>query len=70
MESEQDNLISEEISYFSTASSFGVGVKKLQSPKNIHISFTPFSSNQKISFSNSIIRTSEFIARYRGAFHW
>jgi len=55
MESEQDNLINEEISYFSTASSFGVGVKKLQSPKNIHISFTPFSSNQKISFSNTIM---------------
>ena len=58
MDNEQDSLINEEISYYSTTSifgSFGVGVKEMQSPKYIHISFTPLSSNQKISFSNTIM---------------
>ena len=55
MEDSQDSLIDEEISYYSTSCSFGIGMKKMQSPKNIHISFTPLSSNQKISFSNTIM---------------
>ncbi len=55
MDNEQDSLINEEISYFSTTCSFGVGVKEMHSPKNIHISFTPLSCNQKISFSNTIM---------------
>ena len=55
MDNERDSLINEEISYYSTTSSFGVGVKEVQSRKNIHISFTPFSSNKKISFSNTIM---------------
>ena len=58
MDNERDSLINEEISYYSTTSifgSFGVGVKEMQSPKYIHISFTPLSSNQKISFSDTIM---------------
>ena len=55
MEDEKVHLIDEEISYYSTTSSFGIGMKKIQSPKNIHISFTPLSSNHKISFSNTIM---------------
>jgi len=55
MENEQDSFLNEEISYYSTTSSFGVGVKEIQSPKNVIISFTPFSSNQRISFSNTIM---------------
>ena len=55
MENSQDSLVDEEISYYSTTYSFGIGEKKTQTPKNIHISFTPLSSNQKISFSNTIM---------------
>ena len=55
MENSKDSLVDEEISYYSTTSSFGIGMKKMQSPKNIHISFSPLSSNQKISFSNTIM---------------
>ena len=55
MENSQDSLVDEEISYYSTTYSFGIGEKKTQTPKNIYISFTPLSSNQKISFSNTIM---------------
>ena len=55
MEALKTSFIDEEILYSSPISNFGVHAKNLKSPKNISMSFTPLSSNQKISFSNTIM---------------
>ena len=55
MEALKTSFIDEEILYSSQISNFGVHAKKIKSPKNISMSFTPLSSNQKISFSNTIM---------------
>ena len=55
MENNPDSLINEETFYYPSQTNFGVASKKLKAPRNIHISFSPLSSNQKISFSNTIM---------------
>lgn len=56
MENKRSSFLEEEpILFYSTASNFGVISKNLKTPKNIHMSFTPSSSNEKISFSNTIM---------------
>ena len=55
MESIKNSLIEDEIFYYSAFSNFGVGCKNIKPPKNIHISFSPLSSNQTISFCNTIM---------------
>ena len=55
MEALKTSFIDEEILYSLPISNFGVHAKNLKSPKNISMSFTPLSSNQKISFSNTIM---------------
>ena len=55
MENNSDSLINEETFYYPSQTNFGVASKKLKAPRNIHISFSPLSSNQKISFSNTIM---------------
>ena len=55
MESIKYSLIEEEIFCCSPFSNFGVGYKNIKSPINIHISFSPLSFNQKISFCNTIM---------------
>ena len=55
MENTKISPIDEDILYCSTRSSYGVCSKNIKSQKNIYMSFSPFSSNQKISFSNTIM---------------
>ena len=55
MEETYDSLKDEEILYYPTRTNYGVSAKTKLSPKNIHISFSPHSSNQKISFINTIM---------------
>ena len=55
MESKSISLIEEEIFYYSNTSNFRVCSIKTSTPKKIYKSFTPLSSNQKISFSNTIM---------------
>ena len=55
MENNPDSLINEETFYYPSQTNFGVASKKLKAPRNIQISFSPLSSNQKISFSNTIM---------------
>ena len=52
-----NSLIDEEpiIFYYSTMTNFGVSSKNIKSPKNIHMSYSPLSTNQHISFSNTIM---------------
>ena len=52
-----NSLIDEEpiIFYNSTMTNFGVSSKNIKSPKNIHMSYSPLSTNQHISFSNTIM---------------
>ena len=45
----------EEIFYYPSISNFGVHAKNLKPSKNIFMSFSPLSSNQKITFSNTIM---------------
>ena len=54
MENIKTSLLMEEIYFNSTILNYGVGSKN-NTPKNIYKSFTPFSSNQKISFCNTIM---------------
>ena len=55
MENICTTLIEEEIFYYQTQSNFGVLAKNLKLPKSLQISYSPFSSNQKVSFSNTIM---------------
>ena len=57
METKSISLIDgdEEIFYYSNISNFRVGSIKIETPKKIYKSFSPLSSNQKISFSNTIM---------------
>ena len=43
------------LSYYSSTSNFGVCSKDIKSEKIIKMSFSPLSSNHKISFSNTIM---------------
>ena len=51
------SIFEEEPIFFNppTISTFGVYSKKIKSPKNIYMSFTPLSSNRSISFTNTIM---------------
>ena len=55
MENTKNSFLEEEIFYYSPTSNFGVCAKNIKTQKNIRMSFTPFSSNQKISFCNTIM---------------
>ena len=57
MENEKNIQTLEEplLFYCSTAFNFGVGSKSIKSPKYLYKSFSPFSSNKKITFSNTIM---------------
>ena len=55
MEDSKTSFIDDEIFYYSSSSNFGVKSRNLISPKNIKISFSHLSSNNKISFSNTIM---------------
>jgi len=55
MKSIKYSLIEEEIFCCSPLSNFGVGYKNIKSPKNIHMSFSPLSFSQKISFCYTIM---------------
>ena len=55
MEGIYNILNNEEISFYPTRSNYGIGSKKIISPKNIYMSFSPLSSNHRISFSNTIM---------------
>ena len=57
MENPKSILIDEEPMYFYSSDkfSFGVHSKKVKSPKNIHMSFSPSSTNGKITFTNTIM---------------
>jgi len=57
MENTKNILIDEEPIIYcpSTISNFGVYSKKIKSPKNLFMSFTPVSSNCAISFTNTIM---------------
>ena len=55
MENTKTTFIDEEIFYYSSSSNFGVKSKNLISPRNIKISYSHLSSNNKISFSNTIM---------------
>ena len=55
MEETKTSFIDEEIFYYSSISNYGVCSKNLKSPKNIHMSYSPLSCNQRISFSNTIM---------------
>ena len=55
MEETKTSFIDEEIIYYSTISNYGVCSKHLKSQKNIHISYSPLSCNQRITFSNTIM---------------
>ena len=57
MENTKNILLDEEPIIYcpSTISNFGVHSKKIKSPKNLFMSFTPVSSNCAISFTNTIM---------------
>ena len=57
MENIRNSFLEEEpiLFYYSTTSNFGVISKNLKTPKNINMSFSQSSSNEKISFSNTIM---------------
>ena len=55
MENTKTTFIDEEIFYYSSSSNFGVKSKNLISPRNIKKSYSHLSSNDKISFSNTIM---------------
>ena len=57
MENIKNSFLEEEpiLFYYSTTSNFGVISKNIKTPKNINMSFTPLSTNEKISFSNTIM---------------
>ena len=55
MENTKVSFIEEEIFYYPAKFNFGISSKNKQSPKNIYMSFSPFSTNQKNSFSNTIM---------------
>ena len=58
MEIEENSLLIEEeplIIYYSTISNFGVHSKSITTSKKYLMSFTPLSSSQEISFSNTIM---------------
>ena len=55
MENTKNSFLEEEIFYYSPTSNFGVCAKNIKTQKNIRMSFTPFSSNQEISFCNTIM---------------
>ena len=55
MENLKTSLIEEEILYYSTGSNFGVSAKAFKTQRDIRMSFTPLSSNEKISFCNTIM---------------
>ena len=55
MENTKNSFLEEEIFYYSPTSNFGVCAKNIKTQRNIRMSFTPFSSNQKISFCNTIM---------------
>ena len=55
MEETKTSFIDDEIFFYSSISNYGVCSKQLKSPKNIHISYSPLSCNQRITFSNTIM---------------
>ena len=57
MENPKSILIDEEPMYFYSSDKYNFGVysKKVKSPKNIHMSFSPLSTNGKITFTNTIM---------------
>ena len=57
MENIKNAFLEEEpiISYRCTMSNFGVCSKNVKTPRNIHISYSPHSSNNIISFTNTIM---------------
>ena len=55
MENEKTSVNNDEIVYYSARASYGVFAKNLKSPRNIYKSFSPLSSNQKVSFCNTIM---------------
>ena len=55
METKSISLIEGETFYYSNSSNFGVGEIKIEPQKKIFNPFNPFSSNQQISFSNTIM---------------
>ena len=55
MESIKNCLIEEELFFYLTDSNFGVCAKDIKQPKTLNISYSPFSSNHKISFCNTIM---------------
>ena len=55
MESKSISLIEEEIFYYSNTSNFRVGSIKASPQKKLFKSFSPFSSKQETSFSNTIM---------------
>ena len=55
MEETKTSFIDDEIFFYSSISNYGVCSKHLKSPKNIHMSYSPLSCNQRITFSNTIM---------------
>ena len=55
MENSKTSFIDEETFYYSSSSNFGVRSRNLISPRNIKMSYSHLSSNNKISFSNTIM---------------
>ena len=55
METEPTSLIEGETFYYSNSSNFGFGEIKIEPQKKIFKPFSPLSSNQRISFSNTIM---------------
>ena len=55
MENEKNAIIDEELFYNSARATYGVCSKHLKTQKNIFMSFSPHSTNQKMSFTNTIM---------------
>ena len=55
MENSKTSFIDEETFFYSSTSNFGVRSRNLISPRNIKMSFSHLSSNNTISFSNTIM---------------